>query len=151
AVISAKRQDYISEVTTFLKDTDPNAFVPMNTKDQDLRIVAKDSHDEIYRLLMQRAMEDESLSYDLRNVDKWVAFAVKAHAPTMSTALPIPGRFEKTHTTRLFVVVNKSQASKQPELASLGEANESKKDIWPLIKFGISPTRPLYQSQRTDL
>lgn len=151
-VISADETKYIEEVTKFLQDRDPNSFVPKRTRGQALALVGKDKGgDELYKLIMQRANDDDSLSWDLRSSDKWVAYTINANAPNIQTPLPIPVRFKTTHTTRLFLVVKQNPKSPQPELAGLSPESEgSKKDIWPLLTIGIKPEQPLNRSQRTD-
>jgi hypothetical protein len=150
-VISADETQYIDDVTTFLNDKDPKAFVPQRIHGQDLTLVKKDRSDELYKLIMQRADEDDSLSWDLRGPEKWVAYTIHANAPNIQTPLPIPVRFKTTHTTRLFVVVKQNPKSNQPELAGLSpESEDERKDIWPLITVGIKPQQPLNRSQRTD-
>jgi hypothetical protein len=151
AVISAEQPDYIDEVTKFLKDRAPKAFVRQRTRGQDLTLVNKEAGDELYKLIMQRANEDDSLSWDLRGPEKWVAYTIHANAPNIQTPLPIPVRFKTMHTTRLFVVVKQNPKSSQPELVGLSpESEDDKKDIWPLITIGIKPEQPLNRSQRTD-
>jgi hypothetical protein len=148
-VISADDTEYIDQVTKFLRDKDPNAFVPQLIHGEELTLVKKD--EELYKLLMQRANEDQSLSRDLRAPGKWVAYTVRANAPNIETPLPAPVRFKRPYTTRLFVVVKQNPKSSQPELNGLSqESDDKQKDIWPLITVGIRPELPLNRSQRTD-
>jgi hypothetical protein len=148
-VISAEDADYIDEVTKYLKDTDPKAFVPQRTHGQPLTLVNKEASDEMYKLIMQRATDD-GWSWDLRGPEKWVAYTIHAKAPSQQTPLPIPVRFKTPHTTRLFVVVKQTPKSSQPELDVLSPEGAEGKDIWPLMTVGIKPDQPLKQSQRTD-
>lgn len=151
-VISADETKYIEDVTKFLKDKDPHSFVPQRTRGQELTLVGKEKGgDELYKLMMQRANDDDSLSWDLRNPERWVAYTINANAPNIQTPLPIPVRFKTTHTTRLFLVVKQNPKSAQPELAGFSPDGEAgRKDIWPLLTIGIRPEQPLNRSQRTD-
>jgi hypothetical protein len=148
-VISADDTEYIDEVRNFLKDQDPKAFVPQLIHGRAFGLV--DENDDLYKLIMQRTDEDQSLSRDLRAPGKWVAYKVRATAPNIETPLPIPVRFKKPHTTRLFVVVKQNPKSSQPELAGLSdESQDEKKDIWPILTIGINSAQPQNRSQRTD-
>lgn len=148
-VISSDQPDYIDEITTILQKTDPKEFVPQRTHGEPLTLVPKDSKNDLYKLIIQRASEDR-WSWDVSGPEKWVAYTIQAHAPGQQTPLPIPVRFKTPHVTRVFVVVKQAPNSDQPELSGISTTTENRKDIWPLMTVGIKPQQPLKLQQRTD-
>jgi hypothetical protein len=149
-VFSANDEKYVKDLRAFFEDKKSKSFALIGAQRQDLQVVQKDAKDESYRLLMQYADEsDRSLSDDLRTSEQWIAYTVKASPPNRTTSFPIPTRFEKKHKTRLFVIVNQSPVTEQPELSSLNDV--ARKDLWPLFQVEIDPSRPQDELLQTDL
>lgn len=149
-VISAD-PPYIQKVKDFFKDKD---FLH-EAKNQTYKFVSQQNGgDELYKLLM----DDKSLQEDLDSDEKWIAYSVIVKAPTTITSLPIPTVYERSHKTRLFVVVTESPTSAptaaQAELTSLAASTLPRvatKRLVPLFQFEMLPERPKEFSQETDL
>lgn len=151
AVISSDDAPYISKVR---EDFTDEAFL-REAKNRNFAFVSQaNGGDDLYKLLKAEA----SLQNDLGNDEQWIAYTVKAEAPTTFTSLPIPTIYDRIHESRLFAVLTTSgtsaPAGSQAELASLAASTQpyvATKKLMPLLLLQMLPHRPKEVSQEAIL
>jgi hypothetical protein len=126
-------------------------------QDPRLEIIHADPNDEIYKLLQDYGDKtSDSLTQDMRSAENWIAYKTPINAPTIDTLVPVPTLYEKSNSTRLFVITKQLTRTSQPELTSLVAAANSataspKLKLTPLFQAGIVPRKPLAESFLTEL
>jgi hypothetical protein len=156
-VISSPEKDYIKRVDDLLNNAKSLKSWMRSPQDPRLEIVRADPNDEIYKLLQDYGDKtSESLTEAMRSAENWIAYKTPINAPTIDTLVPVPTLYEKSNSTRLFVVTKQLTRTSQPELTSLVAAANSataspKLKLTPLFQAGIVPRKPLAESFLTEL
>jgi hypothetical protein len=150
--IASADEDYIQDIKKFLADKQLMQPALNN------QFTLVQPADEFSKLLQQYARSgqkgSESLQDDLRKTRNWVAYVVEAGDPEITTFVPLPSIFEKSQSSRLFVVITDRAAERDPQLAALvptGAPEAVRKKVLPLFQVDISPKRPRELSQLTNL
>jgi len=146
-VIASPDKEYISKIRATLGDSSSLKSLMRTPSEPKLHIVSADKNDEVYDLLTNYG--SEALTNDMSADETWVAYTIPVKAPTLDTTVPIPTIFDRSHTTRLFVITKQRERNNQPELSSLvaaasGSVSTNLK-LTPLFEAKISPKRPEHE------
>jgi hypothetical protein len=145
--IYSPSETYINDVKKFL-DT-PKLM--QNAKEKKFHYLKQDPSDKSFKLLrdyskLPNSSQSASLSQELRDPTHWLAYQMALQDAGTRTFIPIPTKYERPHTTRIFVVAEQFPDTPQPEVAALAGSTQSlsavNKNIVPVFQVEIDPRKP---------
>jgi hypothetical protein len=153
-MISSNEEDDIRQVKAFLGNAkDMKVWLRSKEDLPGVKILTQKSDDETYQLMERYGKQyDRSLTEDLKQDAKWVAYKIPVGKPDKATLLPVPTIYERNLRTRLFVITNQASKTPNPELNQLNpEPAGANRNLTPLFQAGIVPRKPKEESYLTDL
>jgi len=154
-MIYSEDDTYIKDVSDFLK----NPALMEKAKEKNVNYIKPDLNDPFFKLLHDysrlRSTQSAGLAHDMRDQSNWLAYRIALKDAGTRTFIPIPAKYDRSHTTRLFVVAEQFPDSPQPDVTALASSTQPlsavRKNILPLFQVQIHPKKPASEPHLTDL